>query len=243
MTEIIKALDILCTKQTIPYHLIRDLKLEFKDNDEFGLIKRGAFLNQILSHSQCKEIFLRLIHHKGLLNLIIPSLVKLERIPQRKHKSKNVFEHTVNVIEQVPFDNNVLRWVALLHDTGKYDSYNKNKNFKKHELYSVNKAKLILSNYRIPDSDKILSVIKHHMYPFNYQKDPTWKDKSVIKFIDTCGEENIYDIIEFSIYDKLAETHKNEFIAPLQELRDRVRGILNGQTSNRDQISRSSASV
>lgn len=77
------------------------------------------------------------------------------------------------------------------------------------------------------------------MYPLEYQRNPVWKEDSIVKFIDTCGVQYVLSVIEFSIYDKLAEQNKKT-IEPLVSLMEKVKVILNERykiISDRNQVS------
>ena len=219
----------------IPYHQIAhasDIAKKMRDIDT------GILLNFILGHGHSSSIF-RILKKSGLLKHLFVHLDQLSDIPQKKRRAKNVFQHTTNVISKVPLDNYMLKWAALLHDIGKYDTWQKNKNFKNHEIYSHQTAITILDRLRVLEKERILKVIRHHMYPLEYQRNPVWKEESIIKMIDTCGPEYILSIIEFSIYDKLSEQNIKT-IAPLIILTGKVKNILNEKykiTPNRSQVS------
>jgi len=60
---------------------------------------------------------LRLLAELGLLDEFLPEVGEMRHTTQGK-RSKDVFEHTLRVIERTPPDL-ILRWAALLHDIGK----------------------------------------------------------------------------------------------------------------------------
>ena len=60
---------------------------------------------------------LRLLAELGLLSEFLPEVEAMRHTTQGK-RSKDVFEHTLRVMERTPPDV-VLRWAALLHDVGK----------------------------------------------------------------------------------------------------------------------------
>jgi len=206
---------------SIPYHKIYKATKIARDMRD---IDRGILFNFILGNQKTNFI-LRSLKKSGLLKHLFKDIDDLSQIPQKKRKAKDVFQHTVNVINRVPVDNYQLRWAALLHDIGKYDTWNKSKNFKRHEIYSHRRSIHILDKYRVVGGDKILKVILHHMYPLEYQRNPVWKEDSIVKFIDTCGTKHVLSVIEFSIYDKLAEQNEKT-TEPLIFLIEKVKTIL-----------------
>lgn len=223
------------------YWLARDLEKTYSGIEEISVIKRGCFISSLLNHPSAKNILLSL-KKIGSLKLFLPHLDALYSIPQRKSKSRNVFEHTLAVIDKTPFDSHVFRWSALLHDYGKFDTYKKNKSFRVHEVYSYRRAIKILQKHRIHCNTHIETIVLYHMYPLEYQRNPVWKDSSVRKFVDRCGGEDAIGVVQFSIYDKQAEHNNKEYVKPLIELKERVIGIINADrlASNRREISTAS---
>ena len=80
-----------------------------------------AELNKIMLSAHPSRGFYYL-RESGLLDLILPELVKLDLVETRNGKAhKNNYDHTLEVLENVCrlSDNLWLRWAALLHDVGK----------------------------------------------------------------------------------------------------------------------------
>ena len=80
-----------------------------------------AELNKIMLSAHPSRGFYYL-RESGLLDLILPELVKLDLVETRNGKAhKNNYDHTLEVLENVcrQSDNLWLRWAALLHDVGK----------------------------------------------------------------------------------------------------------------------------
>lgn len=78
-------------------------------------------LIKILLHEQ-PSLGLRILLETGLLDIILPELVRLKGVEQRgEHHHKDVFEHTMKVLDNIAefTDNPLLRFTALMHDIGK----------------------------------------------------------------------------------------------------------------------------
>ena len=221
--------DRLSQGEEVPYYLeskIFDLSL-ILETEEISEI-----LHFIMLHGNAANTF-RYLNRKQVLKNLLPDIYNLVSVPQKKGRARNAFEHTMNVIEAVPIDIDYLRWVALLHDTGKYYSYMEDGDFKSHATYSYNYSKAFLTVFGISNDKKILVIVKNHMFPLDYQRMPNWTDKAVDTFIDRCGEEHAIDTIQFSIYDKMAENNYSDFLQPLYDLKERTESRINGRkTSN-----------
>jgi hypothetical protein len=150
----------------------------------------------------------------------------LKNIPQKKVGSKDAFEHTLRVIDQVPCDYIVLRWVALLHDIGKVKSCAVDYHFHNHARYSKESAEIICKVFHVQYEEEICSIVENHMYPLDYQRQPDWTDGAVRKFINRCGgKEHALDVVLFASCDKAAEHPEKECLKPLQELHERIEKI------------------
>lgn len=206
--------------------IYQNIKRDFNNKDEITHMNKGGFISYILLHPKSSVVFQKL-DKANALKFLIPHLCLCKQIPQKKRRSKNVFDHTLRVIESIPLDAEVLKWSALFHDLGKIKSYKKDGNFIKHALYSSDIAQSYLNQFRIPNTSKIVNIVKYHMYPLDYQRNPDWNKKSIEKMINKIGKDHILECIRFSIFDKLAENPYTNSVLPLFELIEKTKGILN----------------
>lgn len=214
------AFDCKRENRLVPYYIegkIRDL------HAHLSLEEQSIVIEDIISKDKAGLCFRYLFTNKALRSIFTP-LYLLSKVPQDKGKSRNAFEHTLRVVDAVPIDYLSLRWVALFHDLGKYDSHNHDKNFYCHANYSAEITKLLLRVYEIQNGDLILNVVKNHMFPLDYQRQPNWTDEAVNNFVKRCNGYAI-ETVDFSIYDKIAEHNNEEFLKPLIELRERVKNV------------------
>jgi len=149
----------------------------------------------------------------GILEEILPELVRSRKVFQNKKNTNSVFDHTLKVIDICP--SKFMRWVALFHDLGKL--YTEETQFKYHEYYSLD----IVDKYflGIKNVDEIKRVIALHMDPLQYQVDPNWTNSTINRKISILGYE---DAIQFSIYDKKASGAKEKSLQPLYDLLDKA---------------------
>lgn len=205
-----------------PYYL--DTKV--RDGYRFlSVSDSGLILHDVLKSEKSVEQIRYLDKTKSLF-FVFPFLLQLKFIPQSKKKSRTAFQHTLRVLNEIPNDNIMLKWVALFHDLGKYDSYNIEKNFIKHADYSYKLSKILCDMYSIKPKRKICNIIRYHMEPLAYQRQPNWGEEAILRLIERCSKEDIIDIIEFAIYDKKAEHDNEEYLYPLYDLRRKVESLL-----------------
>lgn len=137
---------------------------------------------------------IRLLQEWGLLKLILPEVAILDAVPQNSPwHHLNVFDHTLEVLDRVPPKLN-LRWVALLHDTGKKDARTTDETgrdrFSGHDKISAQIAARVLNRFGIGEklSKNITKLILLH------QAEPeTFRRTRMKQFLRVLGADNLED--------------------------------------------------
>ena len=179
----------------------------------------------------------------GALEFLIPELCKLKGLaqPLEYHKEGDVWDHSIrslNALTDEEIDPNplpanppslALKWAALFHDIGKYDTFseeNKRIRYDHHAEVSSEIAKKILTRLRFPKAiiDRAYWLIRHHM-----MVDPllTMPDSRKRHWFLHEGFEELLEIYrvdiagtepkDFSVYEKIKKLYKHE-IAELKLL-------------------------
>jgi poly(A) polymerase len=124
-----------------------------------------------------------------LLELILPevSALKLEQDPVHKHK--DVFHHTLAVVERAPRERD-LRLGALLHDIGKPRTRRITKegvSFHHHEVLGADMAAARLRALRFPNETvvKVSEMIRLHHRFHTYRLG--WTDAAVRRYVRDAG--------------------------------------------------------
>ena len=128
-------------------------------------------LNKIMATSKPSRGWM-LLEKTGLLNLILPQLVKLKGVEIKEGKGhKDNFLHTLQVLDNVAAvsDNIWLRWAALFHDIAKPNVkkfFNGTWTFHNHEFLGAKMVPNIFRAMKMPLNDKMKYVQKlvgmHH---------------------------------------------------------------------------------
>ncbi|KEI98348.1 CCA tRNA nucleotidyltransferase [Clostridium botulinum] len=138
----------------------------------------------------------------NLMDYIIPELKVCVGFKQHNiHHDKDVYEHILSVVENVP-SKLELRLAALLHDIGKPKCFSIGDNgqgyFYGHQKISADMTKDILKRLKFDNKtvDKVDKLVYNHMARYNKLRTPNIK-----KFINKVGIDNLDDLFELQIAD------------------------------------------
>lgn len=149
-----------------------------------------------------------LLKNAGLLQYIIPELlegigVSQER-PGRHHKT-DVFTHNLMSLKHCTSTDPIVRFATLIHDTGKPRVQTLDENglviFHNHEVVSSKMAYEICDRLHFSKKERgrVINLIRWHMFTV----DEKITDAAVRRFIRRVGVNNIKDLIDLRIGDRL----------------------------------------
>ena len=169
----------------------------------------------------------RLLADLGLADVFLPEILDLRRTTQGK-RSKDVFEHTIRVIDRTRPDL-VLRWAALLHDIGKPRTIQisgDDIHFPAHEVVGERLSAEILSRLRADSglTERVSRLAGYHMRANQYEDD--WSDGAVRRLMRDVGRD-LYLLLELSNADVTSyRAVKIEAAADrVRRLRERARSL------------------
>jgi poly(A) polymerase len=145
---------------------------------------------------------LRLATDLGLMAYAIPEILPMRGTSQRPMHHKDVFEHTLGVVQNVP-PRLALRWAALLHDIGKPATKSVQEgavHFFGHEEVGERMARRILQRLHFDHKliERVCKLVRMHLRINAY--DPSWTDSAVRRLIREVGDE-LDDLIALSRAD------------------------------------------
>ncbi|SDH72897.1 poly(A) polymerase [Sinosporangium album] len=140
---------------------------------------------------------LALLVGTGLAAHVLPELPKLRLEIDEHHRHKDVYEHTLIVLEQaIDLEENgcdrVLRWAALLHDVGKPKTRRHEPggrvSFHHHEVVGAQMAKKRLSELRFPKDvvADVARLVELHLRFHGYGTGE-WTDSAVRRYVRDAG--------------------------------------------------------
>lgn len=128
----------------------------------------------------------------GLADRFLPEVPALRMEYDPLHHHKDVYGHTMAVVESVPGDDLVLRLAALLHDIGKPDTREFHSggrvSFHHHEVVGARKARTRLQELRYPNAtiDQVCDLVFLHLR-FHGYADQDWTDSAVRRYVRDAG--------------------------------------------------------
>lgn len=158
-------------------------------------------MNRILIEGRVAQ-GIRLLCELGLMVHIVPEILQMRGMRQDSYHYKDVFEHTLTVVSNVPPVLH-LRWAALLHDVAKPRTMSVEGgevHFYGHEHVGEQMTRRLLVNLRYDRDmiDRAAKLVGMHQRANSYESD--WTDGAVRRFMREVGEE-LWDLLALSRAD------------------------------------------
>jgi tRNA nucleotidyltransferase (CCA-adding enzyme) len=149
-----------------------------------------------------------LLKNANLLNFLLPELITGIGVSQKRpdrHHTDDVFTHNLLSLKLCPSADPIVRFATLLHDVGKPRSMSKDESnlviFHNHEVAGAKIANEICERLKFSkaDKDRIINLIRWHMFGVNENQ----TDNAIRRFIRKIGTQNIKDMMDIRIADRL----------------------------------------
>jgi putative nucleotidyltransferase with HDIG domain len=179
------------------YHLIEHVSNERIRDELFKILKTDKAYEGIL-----------LLDETGILDILFPELLRGKGVSQMRpgrHHTTDVFTHNILSMKECPTKDPLVRFAALLHDVGKpYVASTDQEGFVifyNHEVVGAKIAKEIAERLHLSNKqkEKLYTLIRWHMFTV----DEHITDSAVRRFIRRVGFENVKDMIDLRIGDRL----------------------------------------
>lgn len=199
--------------------LATQLSFEIEPETLSAITKNAALIQNISAERIRDELFkilasefpyegVMLLKNTGVLEYILPELlegidVSQER-PGRHHKT-DVFTHNLQALKLTPSKDPVVRFATLVHDIAKPRVQGKDDQgyviFHNHEIEGAKLAEEISDRLRLSKKEKtkVVTLVRWHMFTV----DEHTTDSAIRRFIRRVGVENIQDMIDLRIGDRL----------------------------------------
>lgn len=165
---------------------------------------------EILKILSCDHPYdgITLLRNAGLLERIIPELLEgvgVSQVRPGRHHTTDVFTHNILSLKFCPSNDPIILFATLLHDVGKPKVTKTDEHglviFHNHEIVGARMARDICERLKFSKKqrDKIVNLIRWHMFTV----DTHITDAAVRRFIRRVGVENVKDMMDLRVGDRL----------------------------------------
>jgi tRNA nucleotidyltransferase (CCA-adding enzyme) len=164
---------------------------------------RDEFIKILASNRPDEGI--NLLFKLKLLNYIIPELLQGDKVKQNHHHIYSVLKHNLLSLKYCPNSDWRVRLASLLHDIGKPRAkkiINGQTTFYNHEYIGAKMVDKIMTRLRfsLEDKEKVVNLVRNHMFYYNVDEVTA---TSVRRLIKKVGKENLADLIDLRVADRL----------------------------------------
>ena len=183
---------------------------------------------------------LELLRESGILDFILPELMKGYGVMQNKYHKYDVYYHilhTVQAVERVDSEEMTLliRLAALFHDIAKpivQKKIDKQEDpvYYNHEVVGSNVCKRVMKRFKYSNNEInfVSLLVRQHM--FYYQDE--WTDGAVRRFMNAVGIENIRPLLKLREADRIASgNRKDRESKAIPKLLARIEKIIEAQNA------------
>lgn len=180
-----------------------------------------------------------LLKNANLLQFIIPELLEGAGVSQARpgrHHTTDVFTHNLLSLKFCSSKDPIVRFASLVHDIGKPRSLARDENglvtFYNHEIISSRMAREICDRLRFSkkERDRVVNLIRWHMFTI----DEKITDAAVRRFLRRVGVENVKDMMDLRIGDRLGGGTQTAESWRLKKFKERIEQELNPPFSIND---------
>ncbi|MFQ5540659.1 MAG: CCA tRNA nucleotidyltransferase [Candidatus Paceibacteria bacterium] len=175
---------------------------------------RDEFIRTVETKTPMQALFMA--QRLGLLQYIMPDLERGIGVEQNQAHSFDVFEHNLRAMQHGADKewSLLIRVAGLLHDiskpeTRRFSNEKKDWTFHGHDVVGARVAKKILADLRFPKefSEKVVALVRWHMF----FSDPDQVTLSAVRrTIRNVGEENIWDLLNLRVCDRIGTGRPKE---------------------------------
>jgi len=182
---------------------------------------RDEFLKMINSERAAEGI--ELMRELGILKYVVPELEEGVGVTQNKHHIYTCYKHNLKSLEYAAKKgfNTQVRLAALFHDIGKPHTKRgegPDATFYNHEIVGAKMTEKILKRLKFSSKniDKIVSLVRYHLFYYNPGE---VGESSVRKLLRNVGKENIEELLQVRMADRIGSGAKKAEPYKLRHLR------------------------
>lgn len=146
-----------------------------------------------------------LLLSSGLLEEILPELTKTYGVVQARHHKHDVWTHSLLSLKYCSSQDPIVRFATLLHDVGKPIVARPGKEIKvtfyNHEVIGASIVRNIANRLKFSkeNRERLVKLVRWHQFSVDERQ----TDKAFRRFIRRVGKENLQDILDLRVGDRL----------------------------------------
>lgn len=165
----------------------------------------------------------KFLQTSGILSLIFPELIAGYGMVQKGHHVFDVYEHSLKSLQYCDNPDWVVRLAALLHDVGKpivVRGEGENRTFYNHETVGAKVVRKIAFRLKLSrkETEKLVTLVRWHMFSVS----EFLTDAAIRRFIRRVGEDNINDMLDVRIADRLGSGCTQAESWRLRDFKERI---------------------
>ncbi|OGD81522.1 hypothetical protein A3A54_02290 [Candidatus Curtissbacteria bacterium RIFCSPLOWO2_01_FULL_39_62] len=218
------------------------LGFELEEETKASIKKNANLISKISGERIRDELFkiikdennaegILLAKETGLLAEILPELSICFEVEQKSPKRHHIFDvgtHCVMSMKYCPSKDTLVLFSTLLHDIGKAKvadvTHEGVRTFYNHEVVGARLANQISKrlHFSNSDHDKLFKLVRWHQFSVNENQ----TDKAIRRFIRNVGLENVEDMMDLRIGDRLGGGLQQPESWRLKLFRKRLKDVL-----------------
>ncbi len=196
---------------------------------------RDEFVRIIMSNNPKSGI--ELMDKLGVLEYVIPELIKTKKIEQNQAHAYDVWEHLLRTLQHSADKNWSLeiRLSALFHDISKPETRRVSPEtnqytFYGHEVVGSRVTKKILERLKFSTkiTEKVTKMVRWHMF---FSDTETISLSAVRRMINNVGQDNIWDLMNIRICDRIGTGRPKESPYRLRKYQSMIEEALRSPVS------------
>ncbi|GDX61761.1 HDIG domain-containing protein [Candidatus Levyibacteriota bacterium] len=218
--------------------LATELSFKIEENTWKAIIENESLIKNISDERIRNELLrilesehayegISLLNESELLKNILPELLEGVNVSQTRpgrHHQSDVFTHNMLSLKFCPSNDPLVKFAALLHDVGKPRVKSSDENglviFYNHEVVGAKIVRDICDrlHFSKKHKEKISNLIRWHMFTV----DENITDAAIRRFIRRVGIENVKDMMDLRVGDRLGGGTQTAESWRLKLFKDRV---------------------
>jgi len=218
------------------------LAFDIEDETKRAILKNAGLISKISGERVRDELFkiiesennaegIFLAKEVGILKYILPELEDCFTVEQKSPKRHHIFDvgtHCVMSMKFCPSKDIIVRFATMLHDIGKAKVANITeegvRTFYNHEVAGAHQAVEIANRLHLSrdEREKVFRLVRWHQ--FSVSENQT--DKAVRRFIVNVGLDNVEDMMDLRIGDRLGGGLEEPESWRLKLFRKKIKDVL-----------------